>query len=185
MERLLQRHPAVIPEARAYAGRLYSHIHRERSDRHNTVIRINQHCRASPPGARDGKSPFSPDKTQAVLIFPPGQDAVNWDQHAILLEGRKIHLQEQSKFRGGVLLWPHIHQPRKKVARMLPGKMSCIRRVAHLLDAQGVGTLYKSQVRSLMEYSPPAWSSRPRHYLRLLDFGFKPEAPRAGPAEAP
>ncbi|KAG0728601.1 hypothetical protein GWK47_032143 [Chionoecetes opilio] len=42
-------------------------------------------------------------------------------------------------------------------------KLSCIRRVAHLLDAQGVGTLYKSQVRSLMEYSPLAWSSAPRH----------------------
>ncbi|KAG0715534.1 60S ribosomal protein L23 [Chionoecetes opilio] len=57
----------------------------------------------------------------------------------------------------------------RKVTKDAAWKLSCIRRVAHLLDAQGVGTLYKSQVRSLMEYSTLAWSSCPPSYLGLLD----------------
>ncbi|KAG0727365.1 hypothetical protein GWK47_034802 [Chionoecetes opilio] len=40
---------------------------------------------------------------------------------------------------------------------------------SHRGKAQGVGTLYKSQVRSRMENSPLAWSSCPPSYLGLLD----------------
>ncbi|KAG0721322.1 hypothetical protein GWK47_006441 [Chionoecetes opilio] len=84
---------------------------------------------------------FASDKTQAVLISRR-QDAVNWDQHAILLEGRKIHLQESVnilgvEFDSGLTYTSHV----RKVAKDAAWKLSCIRRVAHLLDAQGVGTL--------------------------------------------
>ncbi|KAG0718254.1 hypothetical protein GWK47_052787 [Chionoecetes opilio] len=97
---------------------------------------------------------LAPDKIQAILISRR-QDAVNWDQHAILLEGRKIHLQESVnilgvEFDSGLTYTSHV----RKVAKDAAWKLSCIRLVAHLLDAQGFGTLYKSQVRYLMEYSP-------------------------------
>ena len=48
-------------------------------------------------------------------------------------------------------------------------KLSCIRRVSHLLDARGCSTLYKSQVQSLMEYCPLSWDSCPVTYLNKLE----------------
>ncbi|KAG0726470.1 hypothetical protein GWK47_036479 [Chionoecetes opilio] len=82
--------------------------------------------------------------------------------NAILLEGRKIYLQEsvnilRVEFDSGLIYTSHV----RKVAKDAAWKLSCIRRVAHLLVAQGVGTLYKSQ--------PLAWSSCPLSYLGLLD----------------
>ncbi|KAG0716749.1 hypothetical protein GWK47_008954 [Chionoecetes opilio] len=72
----------------------------------------------------------------------------------------------------------------RKVAKDVAWKLSCIRRVAHLLDAQGVGTLYKSQVRSLMEYSPLAWSSCPPAIPRAPLPGSS-QSPAGAPAESP
>ncbi|KAG0721159.1 hypothetical protein GWK47_047009 [Chionoecetes opilio] len=55
------------------------------------------------------------------------------------------------------------------IARKAAWKLSCVRRVIHLLDSQGITTLYAAQVRSLMEYAPLTWSSCPPTYLSLLD----------------
>ncbi|XP_069977721.1 uncharacterized protein [Penaeus vannamei] len=46
---------------------------------------------------------------------------------------------------------------------------ACVRRISHLLDASGCETLYKSQVRPIMEYCPLVWSPCPPSYLNLLD----------------
>ena len=56
-----------------------------------------------------------------------------------------------------------------QVASRAATKLSCIRRIAHLLDAKGCSTLYKSQVQSLMEYCPLTWESCPRTYLNKLE----------------
>ena len=39
----------------------------------------------------------------------------------------------------------------------------------HLLDARGLQTLYRAQVRPFLEYAPLAWMSTPRSYLTMLD----------------
>ncbi|KAG0724943.1 hypothetical protein GWK47_039546 [Chionoecetes opilio] len=90
---------------------------------------------------------FAPDKTQAVLISHR-QDAVNWDQHAILLKGRKIHLQESVnilgvQFDSGFKL----HQPRQE------GRQGCCletelhpTRRANSWTLRESAPLYKSQV---------------------------------------
>ncbi|KAG0722187.1 hypothetical protein GWK47_044984 [Chionoecetes opilio] len=57
----------------------------------------------------------------------------------------------------------------RTIARKAAWKLSCVRRVSHLLDSQGITTLYAAQVRSLMEYAPLTWSSCPPSYLSLLD----------------
>ncbi|KAG0726503.1 hypothetical protein GWK47_036407 [Chionoecetes opilio] len=49
----------------------------------------------------------------------------------------------------------------RKTASKAAGRLNCVRRVSHLLDARGVTTLYAAQVRSLMEYAPLTWSSCP------------------------
>ncbi|KAG0714196.1 hypothetical protein GWK47_014579 [Chionoecetes opilio] len=53
----------------------------------------------------------------------------------------------------------------RKTASKAAGRLNCVRRVSHLLDARGVTTLYAAQVRSLMDpYSTgetwPACASR-------------------------
>ncbi|KAG0729688.1 hypothetical protein GWK47_029826 [Chionoecetes opilio] len=57
----------------------------------------------------------------------------------------------------------------RRVAKSSAWRLSCVRRISHLLDAKGVEVLYKAQVRPLMEYSPLAWSSCPPSYLATLD----------------
>ncbi|KAG0718522.1 hypothetical protein GWK47_052297 [Chionoecetes opilio] len=128
---------------------------------------------------------FAPAKTQAVIILRR-QDAVNSDQprHSPGKAGKKKYTYRSSVniLRGGVRLWTNIHQTRHEgPPRIAAWKLSCIRRVAHLLDdAQGVGTLYKSQVRYPEGILTPRMVLLPPVNVRLLDW-FKPEAERLSP----
>ncbi|KAG0715148.1 hypothetical protein GWK47_012632 [Chionoecetes opilio] len=112
---------------------------------------------------------LAPEKTQAMLISrrqrPPDTPIPT-----ILLGGRPVPLQTSISILGvevnSVLTFTdHI----RTIARKAAWKLSCVRRVSHLLDSQGITTLYAAQVRSLMEYAPLTWSSCPPSYLSLLD----------------
>ena len=59
----------------------------------------------------------------------------------------------------------HIKDTALKASR----KITTLRKMRHLLDAEGLQTIYKSQIRSVMEYSPLAWMSSPPTHLNLLD----------------
>ncbi|KAG0721158.1 hypothetical protein GWK47_047008 [Chionoecetes opilio] len=87
----------------------------------------------------------------------------------ILLSGRPVALQTSLSILGvevsSVLTFTdHI----RTIARKAAWKLSSVRRVSHLLDSQGITTLYAAQVHSLMEYAPLTWSSCPPSYLSLL-----------------
>ncbi|KAG0715309.1 hypothetical protein GWK47_012230 [Chionoecetes opilio] len=112
---------------------------------------------------------LAPEKTQAILISrrqrPPDTPIPT-----ILLGGRPVPLQRSISILGvevnSVLTFTdHI----RTIARKATWKLSCVRRVSHLLDSQGITTLYAAQVRSLMEHAPLTWSSCPPSYLSLLD----------------
>ena len=57
----------------------------------------------------------------------------------------------------------------ESVARKASLRVTLLRRVRHLLDAKGLMTLYKAQVRPIMEYSPLSWKSSAQSHLSLLD----------------
>ena len=57
----------------------------------------------------------------------------------------------------------------RKVAKDAAWKLSCVRRVGKILDGPGIATLYRAQVRPVMEYAPLTWSSCPPSYLSRLD----------------
>ncbi|XP_045128968.1 ras guanine nucleotide exchange factor B-like [Portunus trituberculatus] len=57
----------------------------------------------------------------------------------------------------------------EKVARNTSFKVNLLRRMKHLLHADGLLTLYKAQVRPIMEYAPLTWMSSARCHLSLLD----------------
>ena len=55
------------------------------------------------------------------------------------------------------------------LARAAAGKLTCLRRISWLLDSRGRELLYKSQIRSTLEYSCLAWGGAASSHLALLD----------------
>ena len=55
------------------------------------------------------------------------------------------------------------------VARKASQKVMLLPRQRHLLDADGLLTLYKAQLKPIMEYAPLTWMSSVRCPLNLLD----------------
>ncbi|KAG0724756.1 hypothetical protein GWK47_039956 [Chionoecetes opilio] len=105
------------------------------------------------PRARDGKPPFAPTKTQnPPHPPPPRQNAVNWDNTSFSRKAEKYTSRSQSNSWGEFDSGPHIHPPRQNLPGCAWGNAASARRA--LLDARGSAHL-KSQVRSLMENSPP------------------------------
>ncbi|KAG0722335.1 hypothetical protein GWK47_006092 [Chionoecetes opilio] len=89
---------------------------------------------------------------------------------SILLGGRPVPLQTSLSILGlKVRIVSTFTDHIRTIARNSAWKLSCVRRVSHLLDSQGITILYAAQVRSLMEYAPLTWSSCPPSYLCLLD----------------
>ncbi|KAG0719788.1 hypothetical protein GWK47_049766 [Chionoecetes opilio] len=110
------------------------------------------------------------DNTIPPLTRPNGQDIINLPAPDIRVEGRSLPLQRSIsilgvEFDAGLTFTRHA----RRVAKNSAWRLSCVRRISHLLDAKGVEFLYKAQVRPLMEYSFLAWSSCPPSYLATLD----------------
>ena len=57
----------------------------------------------------------------------------------------------------------------QQLAREASGKLASLRRISYLLDAKGLELLYKSQVRSSLEYACLAWGGAASKHLALLD----------------
>ncbi|KAG0715290.1 hypothetical protein GWK47_012283 [Chionoecetes opilio] len=96
----------------------------------------------------------------------------------ILLGGRPVLLQTSLSILGvevnSVLTFTELI---RTIARKAAWKLSCVRRVSHLLVSQGITTLYAAQIHSLMEYAPLTWSSYPPSYLSFLDKALERVAP--------
>ena len=159
----------LIPEAQAYADDCTLSFTCDKQDWQNTVQRINLALRSIVSWGDRWQVTLAPEKTQAMLISRR-QDIANLPALQIKLDGRTLPLHNSIsilgvEFDAGLSFANHT----KKVAKNAAWKLSCVRRISHLLDAKGVEVLYKSQVRPLMEYSPLSWSSCAPSYLDKLD----------------
>ena len=158
----------LIPESLAYADDCTLTFTCDRQDREATINTINQSLQSIVSWGKRWQVSLAPEKTQVMLISRRhNQPNAAPD---IRLEGKKLSLQTSInilgvQFNDSLTFTNHV----KEVARNAAWKLGCIRRIAYLLDARGVTTLYNAQVRSLMEYSPLTWSSCPPSYLNLLD----------------
>ena len=56
-----------------------------------------------------------------------------------------------------------------KVAKTAGRSLGVLRKASKLLDAAGLATLYKTKVRSVMEYCGPLWQGAPKTVLMKLD----------------
>ena len=57
----------------------------------------------------------------------------------------------------------------ESVARKASQKVTLLRRMKHLLNTTNLMTLYKAQVRPIMEYAPLTWMASAQCHLNLLD----------------
>ncbi|KAG0719251.1 hypothetical protein GWK47_007326 [Chionoecetes opilio] len=108
----------------------------------------------SRPGEDGGKSSLLPRKTQAMVISRSREDPR-------LLEG-KLKFGDDTRAIKNSINIPGVEVDSKlrfdrhleTVARRASLRVTLLRRVRHLLDADGLMRLYKAQVRPVMEYSP-------------------------------
>lgn len=159
----------LIPEAYAYADDCTLTFTCDRTNRQATIARINQALQSIISWGKRWQVTLAPEKTQVMLISRR-QDLATAAPVDIQLDGRRLPLQGSVtilgvEFDNHLTFTNHVRQ----VAKDAAWKLGCIRRIAHLLDDRGVVSLYKAQVRSLMEYAHLVWSSCPPSYLSLLD----------------
>ena len=139
----------------------------DNDDHRRTISYINETLSLIVSWGKLWQLTLAPEKTQVMLISRR-QEPNNLP--AIKLEGRDLPMQSTMNILGvsfdsNLSFTSYVKEVASKSAR----KLACIRRISNLLSSEGCQTLYNSQVRSLMEYSPLVWSSCPPSYLRLLD----------------
>ena len=112
---------------------------------------------------------FASEKTQAMVISRSREDAR-------LLQGKLKFGVDTLEIKDAInILGMEVDSKLcfdrhlESVARRASMRVTLLRRVRHLLDADGLLRLYKAQVRSVMEYSPLSWMSSAQCHLSLLD----------------
>ncbi|KAG0713249.1 hypothetical protein GWK47_016619 [Chionoecetes opilio] len=125
--------------------------HQSSTDHRTTVALVNQVLETITSWGRRCQVDLPQDKTQVMLIsrrhHPPATPIP-----PILLDGKVLPLQPTVNILGvevnsTLSFTSHV----RKTASRAAGRLNCVRRVSHLLDARGVTTLYAAQVRSLMD----------------------------------
>lgn len=159
----------LIPEAYAYADDCTVAFTCNDNNRHATIRKINETLKLIVAWGNRWQVSLAPEKTQAMLVSRR-QDPQNLNLPGIKLDG-SILLQQPSINILGVEIdntlsfTSHV----KDMATRSAKKLACVRRISHHLDVKGCLTLYNSQIRPIMEYSPLVWSSCPPSYLHLLN----------------
>ena len=157
----------LIPEACAFADDCTLNFVCKNDDHHYTIRHINETLRSIVSWGKKWQVTLAPEKTQLMVISrrprPPNLPNVK-------LEGKELEYRSSINILGiqidqKLSFTEHIRELASRTAR----KLACLRRVARYLDNKGCTSLYNSQIRSLMEYSPLVWSSCPPSYLRILD----------------
>ena len=112
---------------------------------------------------------FAAEKTQAIIISRSREDAR-------LVKGKLRFGGDTLAFKDSInILGVEVDSTLsfsrhlETVARRASLRVTLLRRVRHLLDADGLMTLYKAQVRPVMEYSPLTWMNSAQCHLSLLD----------------
>ncbi|MPD06466.1 hypothetical protein E2C01_102280 [Portunus trituberculatus] len=95
---------------------------------------------------------FAPEKTQPMVITRSQGEADQLRLGPDTIEILGVEVDSRLQFDH------HL----EKVARSASSKVNLLCRMKHLLHADGLLTLYKAQVRPIMEYAPLTWMSSAR-----------------------
>ena len=158
-----------LPSINAYADDCTLSYTYNRDAVGDTVNAINQQLKYISRWGQRWQVRFAPEKTQAMVITRSPNDAILLDKKLKLGQDYiKINNSLSIlgvEFDSKLTFENHI----KELAHRASIKVTALRRIKHLLDAKGLQTLYKAQVRSHLEYAPLTWMSCPRSHLSLLD----------------
>lgn len=157
------------PSARAYADDCTLSWTYEREEAEEVVQSANALLSDVMAWGDRWQVKFAPDKTQAMVVSRSPRDAREM-RGRLRMGANTVPLQDSVDILGveidsRLLFDRHL----ENVARQASQKVTLLRRLRHLLDAEGLLTLYKAQVRPVMEYAPLSWMSSARCHLNLLD----------------
>ena len=154
----------LIPESKAFADDITLSQSYEPENEASAVLKANSRLNNIISWGRRWQVKFAPHKTHLMLISRSQSNiSLNFDS-------RQVNSEDEVEILGVIYdktlsYKSHI----EKVARTASGKLAMLRRISWLLDQQGRETLYKAQVRSLLEYSPLTWGGAAAKHLALLD----------------
>ena len=157
----------LSPSAVAYADDLTITRSYTREGREEATRQLQQEINIISQWGRTWQIKFAAEKSQALVISRMRDQGLN---RVIRMEGSDIKSVTHLKvlgvtFDSSLCFDKHI----KDIARIASMKLSYLRRITNLLTAESIQQLYKSQIRSSMEYAALAWSGAAQTHLAVLD----------------
>lgn len=159
----------TIPAASAYADDCTLSRTYKREEAQDVIESVNRQLADIMAWGKRWQVRFAPDKTQAMVISRSREDARQLNGR-LRFGNDTIPLQSSVDILG-VEVDSQLRFDRhlERVAHKASQKVNLLRRMKNLLDAEGLNTLYKAQVRPVMEYAPLTWMASARCHLNLLD----------------
>ena len=151
----------------AYADDLTLSMTYTREGRREAASQLQQEIDNITSWGRRWQIKFAADKSQALTISRMADQVINT---ALIMEDKEIVEKEYLSILGvtfdGTL---RFDKNIKNIARVASMKLGHLRRIAHLLTAESILQLYKSQIRSSLEYAMLAWSGAAQTHMVVLD----------------
>ncbi|XP_063596231.1 uncharacterized protein LOC134773084 [Penaeus indicus] len=141
------------PEINAYADDCTLSISYQREDHDAVATNMNSKLQAIYEWGSQWQIRFAPNKTQAMVISrSPAASGVMKD--TILMNNTALPLEDLISVLGididsGLRFNRHV----SRICKTASLKVTALRRISHLLNPQGILTLYKSQIRPHLEYA--------------------------------
>ena len=154
----------LVPSARAYADDITVSASFTPGEETSVSSWLNNVLHRIEAWGQRWQVSFAPHKTQVMVVSRTPS------RLHLTFQGTTLALQQEVQILGvtydnKMTFKAHISQ----LARTAAGKLASLRRISWLLDARGRELLYKSQVRSSLEYSCLAWGGAASSHLGLLD----------------
>jgi len=157
------------PEMKAYADDCTLSVSYQREDHDAVATSMNSKLQAIYEWGSQWQVRFAPNKTQAMVISrsPTASDVM---KDKIFMNNIALPLEDFISVLGvdidsGLRFNRHV----SRICKTASLKVTALRRISHLLNPQGILTLYKSQIRPHLEYASLAWSSTAPTSLNRLD----------------
>ena len=154
----------LIPSAKAYADYIMLAQSYDRKEERAAASQLNTRLSRIVAWGNMWQIKFAPHKAQLLLV--------SWPSTALRLNfnGATLKPQDELEVLGiiydcGLTFRTHI----ERLAREASNKLVSLRRMLWLLDGRGLETLYKAQVRFILDFACLAWVGTAIKHFTLLD----------------
>jgi len=162
---LLREHPEIS----AYADDCTISTSYLRKDHDTVAMDMNSKLQAIHDWGSQWQVSFAANKTQAMVVSrsPAASDVM---KDKIVMNNTALPLEDFISILGvDIDNELRFNRHVRRICKTASLKVTALRRASHLLNPQGILTLYKSQIRPHLEYASLAWSSTAPTNLNRLD----------------